>query len=275
MAQNGDKNPTDEPPLHREPDESQRGDIHELHDAVMREHERPRDGFEPLSVTLVMLFFALIGWGGWYLGAYSGAFHPDVIDIIPLAEQGVPTEVVDPEPVEVDPMELGENVYSDCAACHQADGTGLEGSFPPLVGTDRVLGDAGPLAAIIIDGLEGPIVVDGVDYDDLMPGWDTYTDQEIAAVLTYIRQSWGNDADPVDEALVADVRQLTEERVDPWTDPELEEFFADIDDEDLGAPDEEEPDEEGPDEEEPDEEEPGDDLPAEDDDEDSPPADEE
>ena len=246
MAHDGDDKSIDEPPFEREPEEGSWDDIHALHDPVMREYERPRDGFEPLSVWLVMIFFALIGWGGWYLGTYSGAFRPDVIDIIPLAEQAVPPELVEPEPVEVDPMTLGEDLYTDCAACHQAQGQGIEGIFPPLVNNERVVGDAGPLAAIIIDGLQGPIVVDGVEYDDVMPGWDHYTDQEVAAVLTYIRQSWGNDAEPVDEALVADVRELTEERVELWTQPELEAFFEEIDDQDLGEADEAPPQQDAP-----------------------------
>ncbi len=240
---NGDNTNGEEPPLQQEaplgaePEEGRWDDIHELHDPVMREHERPRDGFEPISVWLVMLFMALVGWGGWYLGAYSGAFSPDVIDIIPLDEQAVAPEEVEPQPEEIDPMVLGEQMYGECTACHQADGTGIEGTFPPLVDNQTVLGDPAPLVALVVDGLEGPIEVQGVEYDDLMPPHDHYSDQEMAAVLTYIRQSWGNDADPVEESLVAEVRALTEERDEPWTEAQLEEFFADIDTDELGDAD--------------------------------------
>lgn len=244
---NGDNSNGEEPPLEQEaplgadPEEGRWDDIHELHDPVMREHERPRDGFEPISVWLVMLFLALMGWGGWYLGAYSGAFRADVIDIIPLHEQAIAPEEVEPQPVDVDPMVLGEQMYTDCAACHQDDGQGVPGAFPPLVGTDRVLGDPAPLAAIILRGLEGPIQVQGEEYDDVMPEWDHFTDEEIAALLTYIRQSWNNDAGPVAESLVAAVRDLTEDQVDHWTEPQLEEFFADIDTDELGDEVDDEP----------------------------------
>lgn len=232
---NGEEPPLNqEAPLEAEPEEGRWDDIHELHDPVMREHERPRDGFEPISVWLVMLFMALVGWGGWYLGAYSGAFRVDVIDIIPLQEQATVAEEVDPDPVEIDPMELGEAMYSDCAACHQADGTGVEGTFPPLVDSQRVLDRPAEFAGVLLDGLQGPLVVDGVEYDELMPDHGDWSDEELAAVMTYVRNSWGHDADPIDEAFVADVRELTDERTEPWTDPQLRDFFEGIDTEDIG-----------------------------------------
>lgn len=233
---NGQQPPLDdERPLGAEPEEGSWDDIHELHDPVMREHERPRDGFEPISVTLIMLIMALVGWGGWYLGAYSGAFQADIIDIIPLDEQAAPEPAVAPEPVDLDPMELGEDLYADCATCHQADGSGVDGTFPPLVGSERVLERPGEFAGILINGLEGPLVVDGVEYDGLMPDHGDWDDEELAAVMTYVRNSWGNDAEPIGEDFVADVRELTADRDETWTDPQLREFFDDIDVETLGT----------------------------------------
>lgn len=238
-GENGEEPPIEEErPLGAEPEEGAWDDIHELHDPVMREHERPRDGFEPIEVWLILLFLALVGWGGWYLGVYSAAFSPEVTDVIPVGEQAVPAEPEKPQPVDVDPMALGEEMFSDCAACHQGDGSGVEGVFPPLVNNERVLGDPEPLAAIVLHGLQGPLVVDGVEYDDVMPGHGDWSDEEIAAVLTYVRNAWDHDEDPVDPGLVGEVRELTAEQLEPWTDPELREFFEDVDLEDDPKPEE-------------------------------------
>ncbi len=225
------REPSDEPPAQGPGPEEPTGkeSIHELHDPVMREHEMPRDGFEPISVWLIFLFFGLIGWGGWYLGVYSSSFRADVIDITPFDEQGPPVGVDEEvEPEDLDPMELGEDVFAQCAACHQGDGSGVEGVFPPLIGTERVLEEPEEFAALILHGIQGPITVDGVDYDDVMPDHQRLSDRDVAAVMTYVRNSWGNDADPIDEAFVAEIRSLSEERTEPWTDEELAEFSADL-----------------------------------------------
>lgn len=207
-----------------EPEEGGWDDVHALHDAVMREHERPRDGFEPISVWLIFIFLALVGWGGWYLGTYAGGFRADVIDIIPLEEQAVAPVLEDGEPEAVDAVALGEDVYSNCVPCHQATGQGLAGTFPPLVGNERALGDPRPFAAMLLHGLEGPIEVDGVTYDGVMPGWSRLDDVELAAVMTYVRQAWENDAEPVEPELVGRVRQATADRSEHWTGEQLERF---------------------------------------------------
>ncbi|MFP4599429.1 MAG: c-type cytochrome [Persicimonas sp.] len=240
-----------------EAEEGQWDDVHALHDPVMREHERPRDGFEPVSVWLILFFIGFAGWGGWYIGAYSAAFRADVIDIIPLEEQAVAPEAEEAEADEVDPMAMGEEVFSNCVPCHQADGQGLEGSFPPLVGSERVGGDPRPFAALLLHGLEGPLEVQGATYNNAMPGWAQLDDQEIAAVMTYVRQSWGNDAEPVEAELVGQVREATAERDEAWTNEELEQFdwqaveapppATDAGQPDAGQPDAGQPDAEQPD----------------------------
>ena len=252
---NGDDETPDEPLSEEEGEEE---NVRALHDPVMREHERPRDGFEPISVWLVFIFLALVGWGGWYLGAYSAGFRADVIDIIPLADQGVLTRVDDEEPQVVDPMVLGGEIYSNCAACHQADGQGIQGTFPPLVGTERVLGDPRPFVAILLNGIQGPLEVDGVLYNNLMPAWDQFSDQEMAAVMTYVRQSWGNDAEAVEPELVAQVRDALVDRDEPWTDDELEQFDWEAielpqDEPEEAVPEEDEPEEDVPEEDDTDE----------------------
>lgn len=94
----------------------------------------------------------------------------------------------------------GSQVYSACAGCHQANGRGAPGIFPPLAGhaADLFLADPDYLAQAVLFGLRGPITVDGADYDGTMPDWQGLSDAEIAAVLNYILDSWEN-AERVDE----------------------------------------------------------------------------
>src|SRR5690606_12778887 len=94
-----------------------------------------------------------------------------------------------------------------CAACHQANGQGLPGVFPPLAGSEWVTGDATRLAKILLHGVQGPITVKGVTYSGAMPGFkDQLDDAAIAAVASYARSQWGNGAAPVDADTVAAAR---------------------------------------------------------------------
>jgi nitrite reductase (NO-forming) len=123
---------------------------------------------------------------------------------LPYTPEGVvaaPVEATD------DPMVNGRRTYeSICGACHQPDGNGLAGTFPPLAGTARVNGPVDDLAVVPLRGLSGPITVAGRAYSGQMPAFDNLSDQEIADVLTYIRGSFGNHAGPVAAADVARVR---------------------------------------------------------------------
>lgn len=85
-----------------------------------------------------------------------------------------------------------------CASCHQADGKGVAGSFPPLAGSSIVTGDLALLIHIVKYGLTGPVQVGGMSYNGMMPAWSPQlSDADIASTLTYIRASWGNDASAV------------------------------------------------------------------------------
>ena len=109
--------------------------------------------------------------------------------------------------VSADPvMARGEGVYfANCVACHLPSGTGLEGAFPPLAGSD-FLGDRDRVIRIVLYGNEGPITVNGVRYNGVMPGFAYLNDDEIAAVVTYVLGSWGNDLPGVGPEAVAAVR---------------------------------------------------------------------
>lgn len=209
------------PPRARlEQEERQTADVMPLHHPIMRELAEPKDGFEPAPVWLMLIYFALLGWGGYYLAANSGAFRPDVFTDGPgqrLAE-GLATEKA-AEPV--DPLVLGQRVFANCAACHQAEGTGVEGVYPPLAGSPFVNGPPEVMARILLHGLSGPLTVHGKTYNGEMPAWQQLPDEQLAAVMTYVRTSFGNAAPPVDAGTVAAVRKETAARARPWTAAEL------------------------------------------------------
>jgi glucose/arabinose dehydrogenase/mono/diheme cytochrome c family protein len=99
------------------------------------------------------------------------------------------------------------NVY--CATCHQKDGKGASGRFPPLAGTDWVTGDKNRLIGIVLNGMQGSIVVNGETYINAMPQHGFLSDDEIANVLTYIRQNFGNKASDVKPDEVSRIRKRT------------------------------------------------------------------
>lgn len=91
-------------------------------------------------------------------------------------------------------LTAGKAVYvQNCLTCHQADGGGVDGLNPPLTKTSYVLGDKTRLVKVVLNGLQGEDI-EGEPYNNVMPGFDALTDQQIADVLTYVRNSFGNKA---------------------------------------------------------------------------------
>lgn len=131
-------------------------------------------------------------------------------------------------------IDSGEKIYTNlgpggglCLTCHQASGLGVPGAFPPLAGSDWVLGDKDRLIKISMYGLMGEIEVNGVKYNNAMPPPGnppgSLTDGQIADVLTYIRNAWGNSASAVSPSEVAAVRASVKGRdsMQMWTAAEL------------------------------------------------------
>jgi len=91
----------------------------------------------------------------------------------------------------------GEAVYNKtCIVCHQAEGEGLSGAFPPLAKSDYLLDDKYRAIEQILNGLSGEIIVNGVEYNSIMPAQEV-TDQETMDVMNYVLNSWGNDGGEV------------------------------------------------------------------------------
>ncbi len=108
-----------------------------------------------------------------------------------------------------------------CAACHQLHGYGQDGLAPPLVDSEWVAGPPERLARIVLHGLGGPVTVLGKKWDLDMPAHNTFDDETIAAVLTFIRREWDHGYDPVSPDLIKKARAATVGRESAWTDGEL------------------------------------------------------
>jgi len=126
--------------------------------------------------------------------------------------------------VKADPeqMKRGAAVYArTCIACHQPTGLGLPPVFPPLANAPIVVGNPELPVKFILQGLMGPITVNGMTYNSMMPPVAGVSDADIADVLTYVRQSFGNQGNPVTADQVKAIRAANAGRTAPWTTAEL------------------------------------------------------
>lgn len=174
-------------------------------------------------IWLVGLFGVAMYWGTMYVDGNGGGFSPLVFsqgEMLADLEARVPRSEADAL------LARGRLVYNTyCTACHQPNGRGVAGQFPPLAGSDWVLTE-GPnrIIRIVLDGLQGPITVNGNVYNNVMLPWrDQLSDEDIAAVVTYVRgnKEWGNTAGPALPAQVKAIRAATASHGTYWTAQEL------------------------------------------------------
>ncbi|SDT96465.1 Cytochrome c, mono-and diheme variants [Verrucomicrobium sp. GAS474] len=163
-------------------------------------------------------------WALSYLFLYNGGFDGATVD------ENATFAAAGDAGGEADPVAMGKKLYRrNCLACHGAEGRGLPGQYPPLAGSEIVLSKEGfgenHLAWIVLDGLVGPVRVAGAPQcNGAMVPWKGYFDDaKLAAVLTYIRQEWGNAAPPIAPEGVAAARAASDAgaRRGPWTIPAL------------------------------------------------------
>ena len=134
------------------------------------------------------------------------------------------------EPKEQALFTRGRQIFlTSCFACHGAEGQGTKLLAPPLAGSDWVNGTPERLARVLFHGLSGPITVSGKHYtapdvQPVMPPLATLSNDDIAAVLTYIRRAWGNTADPITPGDINQLRIQSQGRTTPWTQAELAPF---------------------------------------------------
>ncbi|CAI8277834.1 MAG: Cytochrome c-552 [Opitutia bacterium UBA7350] len=199
----------------------QDADMQSIHSPQLkRERKEPHERQSPIPISLLTLISLLAFWGGYYFSNYSQDFRWDAYD--PYAKGGLGEVVVEEKTL----AEIGARVFrGQCVACHQNSGLGVAGAFPPLVNSEWVLGDEERLARILINGLNGEIAVLGDTYNGNMPAFGPHglnlKPKQIAAVLTYIRQTWGNNAPEVTVEALEGYHAAYGSRTEPWTAEEL------------------------------------------------------
>jgi mono/diheme cytochrome c family protein len=173
---------------------------------VNQKDAEPVAGRSTVPIWLIVVFGLLFYWSQLFLAENAGGFNREVYKPYPSLEEVAAANPQDPEAKR---RAEGRRVFmTTCYACHLETGLGKEGTAPPLVGSEWVLAEGGNrLAHIVLYGLTGPISVKGQDWNLTMLAWgQTYTDEQIAAVLTYIRSQWGNKAGPIDPQVVKAAR---------------------------------------------------------------------
>jgi mono/diheme cytochrome c family protein len=182
--------------------------------------ELPQPAKGPVPFWLMGLVGLGIFWAGAYLFSFSGGFKSDVFDFEP--KFGVVGGGAGAAP---DPKVVGKALFSaNCITCHQATGLGVPGQYPPLAGSEVETGDAtNQLIAIVLKGLQGPIVIEGKPFNNAMQAWEgQYTDSQLASILTYVRSDWGNNAPPITADMVKQMRGEFKDRKEQWTWPEVQ-----------------------------------------------------
>lgn len=183
-----------------------------------REHPDPHESLNPIPPYLHWMVGLLLAFCVTYIGASQ-------IDTPSTWGDGrTRAELVGSKPAGGGHVDGAATFASTCAACHQSAGTGLPGVFPPLAGSEWVNGRDTTVAAIVLNGITGSLTVKGSTYNGTMPTFKAQlSDDQIAAVLTYVRGQWGNTGSPIKPDLVAKMREETKTRTGPFGgDEELE-----------------------------------------------------
>ena len=207
-------------------DYGETSDVHQVHAAIQREKREPRVGLEPLSIWLIAVYGLAIFFGGAYLGRFAGNFSGDSLDpaVVPMHKKQGPNGPGGEQTAELSQADRGKKIFSaNCATCHQANGLGVTGQYPPLAGSEYVNGGTRRLGMIVLKGLQGPLTVKGQSFGTaVMQPWDkTLTDAKISDVLTYVRQEWGNKGGPLAAAQISALRKELASRSESFTEPDL------------------------------------------------------
>ena len=161
-----------------------------------------------VPIWLIVLTVMLLYVGALYFDDHGGWFHPQVYAPYRSSAE---LEIYKPKS-DGSLFPQGRAVYAKtCVACHQASGLGTPGQFPPLAGSEWVNeAEPGRMIRAVLNGiLPEPIIVKGQTFSGAMVPWNSLTDEDIAAVITYVRQNkeWGNNASAVTPERVKAVRE--------------------------------------------------------------------
>jgi mono/diheme cytochrome c family protein len=193
--------------------------IQQVHAQLQRIKPEKKGGYPLLPLGILGLMCTVVFFGSIYLAHNSIRFDPLVVSEQANREKPGAFKIVP-----LTRAQLGKKTYDmTCIACHQATGLGVPGQYPPLVGSEWVLGSEERIIRIVLHGLNGPITVEGKEYNNVMaPLGEALKDEQIANAISYVRASWGNNAPEVTPEAVAKVRAETAGRKTYWTAAELE-----------------------------------------------------
>lgn len=201
--------------------------------AAAREKQVRENGLEPVSMWIFILGSIVAIIAGSVLFKSNSLFDYDsfVKSGYTQAEDPDPTKSVPQEEIQKLYMSIGKAKYTGCAACHQASGMGVPGAFPPLGGSKWVTESPVIPAFAVIHGVKGKIDVAGSTYNGNMAaqGGDTMGDLELAALIYYIQNSFGNKVGVLyTPEQIAQIRKLSNERSESGqcTSAELEKYLG-------------------------------------------------
>jgi len=207
--------------------------VTEVHSSVEREGKYPESRREPLPLWIFIGCMCVVFLAGGYLKVNGFDMHtfvnPGNVPGSPLGDGGGASGVVlSPEEKW---LKAGKQIFKisgACASCHGAGGTGTQ-VFPPLVDSEWVINSDERLSMIILKGVSGHLVVKGVPYNGVMPpqGGGNLSDKQIAQLMSYIRNEWGNEAPFVTEENVSYARKKYEQKQGAFTQEDLEQIPVD------------------------------------------------
>jgi mono/diheme cytochrome c family protein len=194
-------------------------DIHEK--ALGRQHREDGGRYRLLPIGLLFILSGLILFAGTYLNRYTGHYSGLIFNENAKPSAGVA--------VKADPLAVGRAQFKAvCITCHQESGLGIPGIYPPLAGSEWANGSADRVVRIVLFGLKGPVHVGGKEFSAAampvfgqVPGSAyNWSDERIAAVLSYVRQEWGNKAPAITAEQVSAIREAVGARKE-MTEDEL------------------------------------------------------
>jgi mono/diheme cytochrome c family protein len=182
------------------------------------ETAEPKAARRPMPIWIFVVLFVALYWVMVSFDQNGGGFDQQVY--LPYHNLA---EVQKLQPAAGGGLERGKAVYETvCALCHNSDGMGKPGQAPPFAGSEWAVGSPGRMIRIPLAGLSGPVTVSGKEWNLSMPAMGAaLPDEDLAAVLTYIRQSWGNKASAISTEQVKAVRAELGARSQPFTAQQL------------------------------------------------------
>lgn len=200
--------------------------IQQVHARLQKTKPEKANGYSLLPLALLGILCTAIFFGSIYVAHNSVRFDPLVTN--EHAKREKPGAA---GPVALTRAQMGKKIFvANCATCHQLNGQGVPNQFPPLAGSEWAQGNEERIIRIVLNGLSGPITVEGHEYNNVMaPLGAVLKDEQIANVLSYVRNGaeLGNKAPDVEPETVAKVRAATASRTTAWTAAELKQIGQD------------------------------------------------